>query len=91
MNDLVHVFKVLNISVGSCWAYFLFAASQQGHQYLIKVGFNDYCACILISGKNANEDDVSVIEGRLGKEYPNQEIYIVNGQQDVYDYIMIIQ
>ncbi len=58
---------------------------------LEKIGFNDYCACILISGKNANEDDIGVLEGYLGKEYPNQEIYIVNGQQDVYDYIMIIQ
>ena len=57
---------------------------------LEKSGFGDYCACIIVSGKYAKEEDVSFLEGEIAKKYPNQEVYIVNGGQDVYEYILII-
>ena len=57
---------------------------------LDKIGFRDYCACILISGSAVSEDNVSELEGKIAKEYPMQEVYIVNGGQDVYDYIVIV-
>jgi len=57
---------------------------------LEKLGFGDYCACILVSGKAASEDSVSMLEGKISEKYPGQEVYIVNGGQDVYEYILII-
>ncbi len=57
---------------------------------LERLGFDDYCACILISGKNVSEDSVSSLEEKIASSYPSQEVYIVNGGQDIYDYIMII-
>ena len=57
---------------------------------LEKLGFGDYCACILVSGKASSEDSVSMLEGKISEKYPGQEVYIVNGGQDVYEYILII-
>ena len=57
---------------------------------LEKLNFNDYCACILVCGKNASEDGIKEIESKIAESYPGQEVYIVNGGQDVYEYILII-
>ena len=57
---------------------------------LDKLGFGDYCACIMVSGKTASEDGVSMLEGKIAEKYPSQEVYIVDGGQDVYEYILII-
>ena len=58
---------------------------------LDKLNFGDYCACILVCGKSASEDKIAELESKIGELYPNQEVYIVNGGQDVYDYILIIE
>ena len=57
---------------------------------LDKLGFDDYCACILVSGKAVSEESVSALESKIAALYPSQEVYIVNGGQDVYDYILIV-
>ena len=57
---------------------------------LDKLSFSDYCACILVCGKAASEDGIAELECKIGELYPNQEVYIVNGGQDVYEYILII-
>ena len=57
---------------------------------LDKLGFGDYCACILVCGKTATEDGISTLEGKIAENYPTQEVYVVNGGQDVYEYILII-
>lgn len=57
---------------------------------LDKLGFDDYCACILVSGKAASEEGVSMLESKITENYPGQEVYIVNGGQDVYEYVLII-
>ena len=57
---------------------------------LDKLGFGDYCACILVSGKAASEESVALLEGEIAEKYPSQEVYVVNGGQDVYEYILII-
>ena len=57
---------------------------------LDKLNFGDYCACILVCGKSASEDKIAELESKIAENYPNQEVYIVNGGQDVYEYILII-
>ena len=57
---------------------------------LDNLGFADYCACILVCGKDATEDKISLVESLIASKYPNQEVYIINGGQDVYEYILII-
>ena len=57
---------------------------------LDKLSFGDYCACILVCGKTATEDGISALEGKIAEKYPTQEVYVVNGGQDVYEYILII-
>ena len=57
---------------------------------LESLGFGDYVACIVVCGKSSSEDSTQEIERRIGQLYPNQEVYIVDGGQAVYDYILII-
>lgn len=57
---------------------------------LSNLGFENYCACILVCGKDASEENISEIESRIASNYSNQEVYIVDGGQDVYEYILII-
>ena len=57
---------------------------------LDKLSFGDYCACILVYGKSASEESVKELEDKIASTYPGQEVYIVNGGQDVYEYILII-
>lgn len=57
---------------------------------LEKIGFGDYCACIVLCGTDAREEDVGGLEAIIGSKFPNQEAYIVDGGQNVYNYILII-
>ena len=42
-------------------------------------------------GKDASSDDVAVLEDWIGETYPDVEFYTVDGGQDVYDYIIILE
>ena len=57
---------------------------------LEKIGFGDYCACIVLCGADAREEDVGGLEAIIGSKFPNQEAYIVDGGQNVYNYILIV-
>lgn len=56
-----------------------------------KLGFSQYDICILIGGKNVTDEEVSCVEAYVRARYSGKEIYIINGGQEVYDYIMIIE
>lgn len=56
-----------------------------------KLGFSQYDICILIGGKDVTDEEVSCIEAYVRARYSGKEIYIINGGQEVYDYIMIIE
>ena len=53
--------------------------------------FSQYDFCILICGKDATDEEASRIEAYVNARYRGKEIYIIDGGQDVYDYIMIIE
>ncbi len=56
-----------------------------------KIGFAGYDVCIVICGKEATDEEASRIEKYIHSNYKGKEVYIINGGQDVYDYIMIIE
>ena len=55
------------------------------------LGFSKYDFCILICGKDATDEEAQRIEAYVNSHYRGKEIYIINGGQDVYDYIMIVE
>ena len=55
------------------------------------LNFSKYDFCILICGKDATDEEAQRIEAYIKARYKNKELYIINGGQDVYDYIMIVE
>ena len=55
------------------------------------LNFSRYDFCILICGKDATDEEAQRIEAYVKARYKNKELYIINGGQDVYDYIMIVE
>ena len=47
--------------------------------------------CIIICGKDATDKEAERIEAYIKARYRGKEIYIINGGQDVYDYILIVE
>ena len=56
-----------------------------------KIGFAGYDVCIVICGKEATDKEAEQIESFIHSHYKGKEVYIINGGQDVYDYILIIE
>ncbi|MBR7117085.1 MAG: hypothetical protein IKC87_05195 [Clostridia bacterium] len=46
---------------------------------------------IIISGKDASSDETKGLESYVKEHYPRNELYLINGGQDVYDYIIIVE
>ena len=55
------------------------------------LNLSKYDFCILICGKDATDEEAEQIEAYIKAHYKNKELYIINGGQDVYDYIIIIE
>lgn len=55
------------------------------------LNFSKFDFGILICGKDATEEEARRIEAYIRDRYKNQELYIINGGQDVYDYMMIAE
>ena len=56
-----------------------------------KAGLSDREICIVICGKDATLEEAEKIEQYIHTNYCGKEVYIINGGQDVYDYILIIE
>lgn len=52
---------------------------------------SQYDICIMIYGKDANSEEVQRIEEFVQSKYRGKEFYVINGGQDVYDYIIIVE
>jgi len=55
------------------------------------IGFADYDVCIIICGKDASIEDNERIVEYIRSKYKGKEVYIVDGGQKVYDYILIVE
>ncbi len=55
------------------------------------IGFSNYDICIIICGRDASAEESEKIEEYIHSNYSGKEAYIIDGGQDVYDYIMIVE
>lgn len=56
-----------------------------------RIGLANYDICIVICGRDATDKEAEQIEAYVVSHYRGKEVYIINGGQDVYDYILIIE
>ena len=55
------------------------------------LNFSKYDFCILIRGKETTEEEVKKIERFITEHYSGKEVYIIDGMQEIYDYILILE
>lgn len=58
---------------------------------LDKLELKKYDICLVICGKEATDEEAEKIERYININYRGKEVYIINGMQDVYDYILIVE
>ena len=58
---------------------------------LDELNFSRYDFCILICGKDATGEEAKRIEAYVNARYRGKELYVINGGQDIYDYIIILE
>ena len=56
-----------------------------------KLGLNARDVCIVFCGKDATDEEADLIEKHIKENYRGKEVYIINGGQDIYDYIIIVE
>lgn len=56
-----------------------------------RLHISDYDICILIRGKDTSVDEVAQAEAHIRSRYPGKELYVVEGMQEIYDYILILE
>lgn len=56
-----------------------------------KMSIPSHDLLVLISGKNATEEERKEIEDGIKKKYPRIEVYTLSGKQEVYDYIVVVE
>ena len=56
-----------------------------------KMDFTDHEVCIFIRGKDSLTTETEEIVSYLNKKVPNLELYNIDGGQDIYSYILILE
>lgn len=56
-----------------------------------RVDFEDREICILIRGTDSNEEEAEDIANHIRKAHKNTEVFIIDGGQDIYSYILIVE
>lgn len=51
----------------------------------------EYDVCILIGGIDSEKEEMQRIESYIHKQYPYCEVYPIDGMQDIYSYILILE
>ena len=52
---------------------------------------SQYDICMIIRGKDVPEKEAARIEAYANGKYKGKELYLINGMQDVYDYILVME
>lgn len=58
---------------------------------LEKLGLSDHEICIIVRGTDSTAEEADRISSYINANYRNTEVYIIDGQQDVYSYILIVE
>lgn len=53
--------------------------------------FSDHEICILIRGADSTDYEAEEISKYLKEKHPELEVYLINGEQDIYSYIFILE
>ena len=56
-----------------------------------KLDFAKYDICILIRGAGASSEEAAKAEEYIRTQYPGKELYAIDGMQEVYEYILILE
>lgn len=56
-----------------------------------KLGLSQHDICILLRGRDTTAEEAEQIESYIHCHYKGKEIYLMDGGQDVYDYIIIVE
>lgn len=58
---------------------------------LDKLSAKGFDICILIRGRETDAEEAALIENHIVSNYPGREVYIIDGMQEIYDYIIILE
>ena len=58
---------------------------------LPQLGLEEKFALTLFTGANADKGDLEILEKYIGDNYPDIEVFKVDGGQEVYDYIIVAE
>ena len=58
---------------------------------MASLGIDDYDIALVIYGKAVEEDEAKIVEKELSSRWEGKEVYLVDGGQDIYDYILILE
>lgn len=53
--------------------------------------FDSHDICILVYGKDSSPEETEAIIGRIEEKAPGTEVYTINGEQEIYSYIIIAE
>ena len=56
-----------------------------------ELNFSDYDICLLIRGKAADSAEAEEVKNTILSQYHGKEVYVIDGMQDIYDYILILE
>lgn len=60
-------------------------------QTVDKAGFSMYDIMIVLFGKGVPEAEAEALKAYAEGKYSGKEVYVIDGRQDIYDYIMIME
>ncbi len=73
----------------------LLAASENRLEAACKtteaLGMSSYDICLIVKGADAEEHEAEQLADHVRSTYRGKEVYVVDGMQDIYDYILILQ
>lgn len=56
-----------------------------------KLNLSRYDICILIYGCKADESDAKALEAYIHKSHPTTEVFLIDGRQDLHDFILVLE
>ncbi len=60
-------------------------------ELLEKMDMEERYLVTAFAGKEADADEIAELESRIGEEFPDVEFYVVDGGQDVYPFIFVVE
>ncbi len=58
---------------------------------LEKLDLASYDICIIVRGKDGTGEECEELEKHIISKYPGKEVYLIDGMQEIYDYIIILE